>query len=156
MGKQGMADRRVPSNLVLDSIPAKEFGRLRAHLEPVILEFGQVLYEPAGPIRHVYFPVDSLISLLTAVDKRRTLEVGMVGNEGMAGIPFVLGMDVSDVRALVQGEGKAWRMASAPFRVEASLIPLCLRFDGADLANGGLQSLPFGAVAVGPLAADDS
>ena len=91
---------------------------MQAELEPVAVSFGQVLYEPGQEIRHVYFPVDCLISLLTAVDKRRSLEVGMVGNEGMAGMPFILGMGVSGVRALVQGRGDALRMASAPFRIE--------------------------------------
>jgi hypothetical protein len=56
--------------------------------------------------------------LLTTVDKRRSLEVGMVGNEGMAGMPFILGVGVSGVRALVQGQGDALRMAAAPFRIE--------------------------------------
>ena len=106
------------ANRVLANIPAKEYKRLKAHLEPIELKFGQVLYEPGESIRHVYFPVDCLISLLTAVDKRRTLEVGMVGNEGMAGMPFILGMGVSGVRAIVQGGGTALRMASAPFRIE--------------------------------------
>ncbi len=106
------------SNRVLASVPAREYKRLQAHLEPIELKFGQVLYEPGKSIRHVYFPVDCLISLLTAVDKRRTLEVGMVGNEGMAGMPFILGMGVSGVRAIVQGGGNALRMASAPFRIE--------------------------------------
>jgi len=77
-----------------------------------------VVYEPGRAIQHVYFPVDCLISLLTAVDKRRTLEVGMVGNEGMAGMPFILGMGVSGVRAIVQGGGTALRISSAPFRTE--------------------------------------
>jgi hypothetical protein len=103
---------------VLATIPPREYKRLQLHLEPVTLEFGQVLYNPGKPIRHVYFPVDCLISLLTAVDKRRTLEVGMVGSEGMAGMPFILGMGVSGVRAVVQGRGSALRMASAPFRTE--------------------------------------
>jgi len=71
----------------------------------------------------VYFPVNCLISLLTAVDKRRTLEVGMVGNEGMAGMPFILGMGVSGVRALVQGGGEALRMSAAAFRVEFERSP---------------------------------
>jgi CRP-like cAMP-binding protein len=106
------------TNRVLATIPPREYKRLQAHLEPVTLKFGQVLYNPGKPIRHVYFPVDCLISLLTAVDKRRTLEVGMVGREGMAGMPFILGMGVSGVRAVVQGEGNALRMASAPFRTE--------------------------------------
>ena len=104
-------------NRVLAGIPSKDYGRLD-QLEPVSLEFGQVLYEAGGKIRHVYFPVDCLISLLTAVDKRRTLEVGMVGNEGMTGMPFILGMGVSGVRALVQGAGAALRMSAAPFRIE--------------------------------------
>jgi CRP-like cAMP-binding protein len=106
------------TNRVLASIPAKEYKRLQARLEPVELKYGQVLYEPGKSISHVYFPIDCLISLLTAVDKRRTLEVGMVGNEGMAGMPFILGMGVSGVRAIVQGGGNALRMASGPFRIE--------------------------------------
>ena len=111
------------TNRVLASIPPKEYQRLRAQLEPVTLRFGQVLYQPGKPIRHVYFPVDCLISLLTAVDKRRTLEVGMVGNEGMAGMPFILGIGVSGVRALVQGGGNALRMDAAHFRIEFDRNP---------------------------------
>jgi CRP-like cAMP-binding protein len=105
-------------NRVLASLPGRELKRLQANLEPVALKFGEVLYEPGKPIRYVYFPTDSLISLLTAVDKRRTLEVGMVGNEGMAGMPFILGIGVSGVRAIVQGGGSALRMASGPFHIE--------------------------------------
>jgi len=108
---------------VLASIPPKAYKRLQAQLEPTHLAFGQVLYEPQKPIKFVYFPVDCLISLLTAVDKRRTLEVGMVGNEGMAGMPFILGIGISGVQALVQGEGTALRMASAPFRTEFNRNP---------------------------------
>jgi CRP-like cAMP-binding protein len=89
----------------------------------VKLTFGQVLYEPGRTIRHVYFPLDCLVSLLTAVDRKRTLEVGLVGNEGMAGMPFILGAGVSGVRALVQGAGGALRMASAPFRREFDRTP---------------------------------
>jgi CRP-like cAMP-binding protein len=113
-----MTDRMRESNRVLASIPSRDFRRLQQELEPVELKFGQALYEPGKPIRHVYFPVDCLISLLTAVDKRRSLEVGMVGSEGMAGMPFILGIGVSGVRAIVQGGGGALRMASAPFRIE--------------------------------------
>jgi len=113
-----MAAQARGSNRVLANIPTKEYRRLQANLEPVKLKFGQVLYEPGKPIQRVYFPVDCLISLLTAVDRRRTLEVGVVGNEGMAGMPFILGMGVSGVRAIVQGEGLALCMASGPFRIE--------------------------------------
>ncbi len=113
-----MTERMPLTNLILASLPRKTSQRLLAQLETVSLKFGQVLYEPGKAIRHVYFPIDCLVSLLTAVDKRRTLEVGMVGNEGMAGMPFILGVGVSGVRALVQGQGGALRMAAAPFRVE--------------------------------------
>jgi CRP-like cAMP-binding protein len=105
-------------NWVLASIPPKDYRRLRSQLEPVSLKFGKILYEAGGKIRHVYFPVNCLISLLTAVDKRRTLEVGMVGNEGMTGMPFVLGIGESAVRALVQGAGDALSMPAAHFRIE--------------------------------------
>jgi hypothetical protein len=84
------------------------------------VKFSKVLYEPGKAIRYVYFPIDCLISLLTAVDKRRTLEVGMVGNEGMAGIPFILGMGISGVRALVQAVALNCEW---PFRVEFDRIP---------------------------------
>jgi CRP-like cAMP-binding protein len=120
---KAMKERKLAQNGLLAGLPQKEYARLRAELDPVSLKFGQVLYEPGRSIRHVYFPVDCLISLLTAVDRRRSLEVGMVGHEGMAGMPFILGIGVSGVRALVQGEGEALRMAAAPFRLEFDRSP---------------------------------
>jgi CRP-like cAMP-binding protein len=113
-----MTARQASGNRVLDDIPAPEYRRLEAQLELVTLKFGEILYEPGQPIRDVYFPINCLVSLLTAVDRRRTLEVGMVGNEGMAGMPFILGVGLSGVRALVQGGGDALRMASERFRIE--------------------------------------
>jgi len=113
-----MPHRSALSNKILASIPGGDCQRLSRQLEPVSLRFGQVLYEPGRAIRYVYFPVNCLVSLLTSVDRQRTLEVGMVGNEGMAGMPFILGVGISGVRALVQGAGQALRMASTPFRAE--------------------------------------
>jgi CRP-like cAMP-binding protein len=110
-------------NTILASLPQKERERLQAALEPVSLKFGQLLYEPGKAIQHVYFPINCLISLLTTVDKRRSLEVGMVGNEGMAGMPFILELGVSGVRAIVQGGGDALRMAAGPFRIEFERNP---------------------------------
>ena len=106
------------ANHVLAAVPRQAYRRMLPSLEPVELIYGQVLYEPLGPIRHVYFPLDCLVSLLTAVDERRTLEVGMVGSEGMVGMPMALGIGVSAVRALVQGGGTALRMTAAHFRAE--------------------------------------
>jgi CRP-like cAMP-binding protein len=118
-----MAKRAAVSNRILASISPLEYQRLARQLDPVTLRFGQVLYEPGKAIKHVYFPVDCLVSLLTAVDRRRTLEVGMVGFEGMAGMPFILGVGFSGVRALVQGAGQALRMDAAPFRIEFDRNP---------------------------------
>jgi CRP-like cAMP-binding protein len=106
------------ANHVLAVLSRPAYRRMQSGLDPVELNYGQVLYEPKGTIDHVYFPVDSLVSLLTAVDDQRNLEVGMVGNEGMVGMPMVLGISVSAVRALVQGSGTALRMTAARFRAE--------------------------------------
>lgn len=103
------------ANSLLAALPRMEYQRLAAGLEPVVLTFGDVLYEPGEPIRHVYFPSKSLVSLLTLVDGRLALEIGMVGPEGMLGTTLALGVGVSPVRALVQGAGVAMRMKSARF-----------------------------------------
>jgi CRP-like cAMP-binding protein len=108
-------------NSLLAAIPRKEYRRLLAALEPVTLTFGDVLYEPGDTIRHVYFPCSSLISLLTLADGHLALEVGLVGRDGMVGIPLVLEHNVSAVRVLVQGGGMALRMTTARFRKEFKL-----------------------------------
>ncbi|MGI9166551.1 MAG: Crp/Fnr family transcriptional regulator [Pyrinomonadaceae bacterium] len=112
--------RDVPvENRLLAALPPKEYQRLLPELEHVVLEFGKILYEPGDTVRHVYFPNDSIISLLSTVAKRSTLEVGIVGNDGMAGISVFMGVDTSRTRALVQGPGTAARMRSAALRRES-------------------------------------
>jgi CRP-like cAMP-binding protein len=108
---------------MLAALPRKQYQRLLTGLKPIALTFGEVLYEPGERILHVYFPNDSLVSLLTLVEGHRALEVGMVGREGMVGVPLALGMDVSPVRALVQGAGVAMRMKSARFCEEIRNSP---------------------------------
>jgi len=102
-------------NHLLAALPLKECQRLLTFLTPVELTFGKTLYEPGKPIGHVYFPINCVVSLLTTVEKRRQLEVGLVGHEGMVGIPLALGISVSPVRALVQCTGTVLRMTSARF-----------------------------------------
>jgi CRP-like cAMP-binding protein len=110
-------------NSLLAAVPRKAYRSLRAGLEPVTLTFGEVLYEPGETIRHVYFPGASLVSLLTLADGHLALEVGLIGREGMVGIPLVLGHSASSVRALVQGTGTALRMASSRFHDEFRSCP---------------------------------
>ena len=121
------ANQPSTANHVLAALPRPAYRRMLTGLKTVQLNYGQVLYEPEGRIHHVYFPVDSLVSLLTAVDKSRTLEVGMVGNEGMVGMPMALGFGISAVRALVQGSGTAMRMTAKRFHREFSRNPLLQR-----------------------------
>jgi CRP-like cAMP-binding protein len=111
-----------PANRLLASLPAKEYQRLLPELEPVPLAFALIIYAPGDTIRHVYFPNDSIVSLLAAEDHHASLEVGMIGNEGMAGISVFMGVNRSRTLALVQGAGTALRMKSAALRKEADHV----------------------------------
>ncbi len=108
-----------PANRLLAALPIEDYQRLLPELKLVSLAFGKILYEPGAIIRHVYFPNDSIVSLLSAVTERSTLEVGIVGNEGMAGISVFMGVERSSTRALVQGGGSAMRMKSADLGKES-------------------------------------
>jgi len=111
--------KRAPiANSLLAALPHTTYRRLLDGFEPVSLTFGQILYEPGKPIRQVYFPTDSLVSLLTLVEGHMAIEIGLVGREGMLGVPVALGINASPVRALVQGSGTALRMSAARFRSE--------------------------------------
>ena len=101
-------------NLLLASLPRTAADELMPQLTPIDLVFGDVLYKPGQPIREVYFPLEGLVSLLTVVGSM-ALEVGMVGREGMVGIPLALGVARSPMRALVQGAGTSLRMSRAGF-----------------------------------------
>jgi CRP-like cAMP-binding protein len=108
--------QRTPAaNRLLESLPNSDRRRVLSECETVELAFGDVLYTPGERVSHVYFPTSSFISLIIPVDGTTSLEVGLIGNEGMFGIPLVLGVDVSPVRAVVQGAGSALRMDAPAF-----------------------------------------
>ncbi len=106
----------LTENRLLTTLSPKEFREILPDMERVSLPLAQVLYNCGDTIRHVYFPLDSLISLLSAVDNRSTLEVGVVGNEGMTGIGIFLGVKASRFQAIVQGAGDALRMKTSDLR----------------------------------------
>jgi len=111
--------RKTPiANSLLAALPDRDYQHLLPGLEPVTLTFGDTIYEPAARIRHIYFPGDSLVSLLTLVEGHLALEVGLIGREGMLGVSLALGINTSPVRALVQGSGTALRMTSRRFLQE--------------------------------------
>jgi len=109
-------------NRLLAALPRNEYKRLLPKLKTVSLILGEVLYEPGDVIKYVYFPNDSIISLISELSETSWLEVGMVGNEGMAGLSVFLGVPSSSTRALVQGAGTAMRMSAAAVRAEASQL----------------------------------
>lgn len=111
------------ANSLLAALPQKDYQKLLPGLEPVTLTFAETIYEPGALIRHVYFPSDSLISLLTLVEGHLALEVGLIGREGMLGVSLALGINVSPVRALVQGTGSALRMKAERFLQEFRRSP---------------------------------
>ncbi|KQN78782.1 Crp/Fnr family transcriptional regulator [Duganella sp. Leaf61] len=122
-------DDRSPTralvNRLLSSLPEEEQGQLARLGEIIKVEVGDVLYEPGQTVRHVYFPLDCLLSLLAVAEGRMTLEVGSVGREGMIGAPVVLGHELAQVRAVVQRAGRAVRIDAGEFRLAyARMEPL--------------------------------
>lgn len=97
-------------NRLLAALPYRASRRLAPYFEEVPLEFGQVLHESGSRIRHVYFPLDGVVSLLTVAGPGKAAEVCIVGNEGIVGGSAALGIDVSYFRAVVQGDGTAVRI----------------------------------------------
>lgn len=116
------ADGDAAVNRLLATLPKNEYKRLLPKLKTVRLVLGEELYEPGETIKYVYFPNDSIISLISQLSETSWLEVGMVGNEGMAGLSIFMGVSTSSTRALVQGSGTAMRMSSAAMRAEANQI----------------------------------
>jgi CRP-like cAMP-binding protein len=119
--------RAGAANRLLATLPATEYARLLSGFESVKLTYGDVLHEPGQEMEHVYFPTDCLVSLLTVVEGHRTLEVGLIGREGMIGSRLALGITTSPVRALVQGTGMALRIRSARFLKEFRRSPALQR-----------------------------
>ncbi len=117
-GYEERASSRAAANRLLASLPDRDWHHLQLLCTTVEVEVGEVLYEPGQPIEYIYFPDDSLISLLAVAEGRMTLEVGSVGREGMIGASVALGHALAQVRAVVQRAGRACRIGSADFCAE--------------------------------------
>ncbi|RJX34090.1 MAG: Crp/Fnr family transcriptional regulator [Oxalobacter sp.] len=115
------------NNLLLAALPRKDRQRFYDGCAIIDLEFSEVLAESGKRIRYVYFPVESFISLVAQIDGHPSLEVGLIGNEGMLGTSLILGVDVAPLHAMVQGSGHALRMSAAQFRRELALSPVLVR-----------------------------
>ncbi len=111
------------NNRLLTDLPGKDREQLLAKCETIELNFAEVLYRPEELIRYVYFPTGSLISLMRPINNSASLEVKLIGNEGMLGITLILGVDVTPFHALVHGKGPALRMTASAFLHELEQSP---------------------------------
>ena len=105
-------------NHLLAALPAAEYERLAAHLEPVPMLLGDILYEPGDQMQHAYFPTTSIVSLHYVMESGASAESAGVGNEGVVGISLFMGGDTTPSSAVVQTAGHAYRLAGRLLKAE--------------------------------------
>lgn len=116
-------------NGLLGALPADEYDGLLPNLELTPLASRATLYQPGEPLTHVYFPVSGVVCLLTVLSGGKGVEVGVVGREGLVGLPAFLGSGHSPGRCLVQVPGHAYRLPREAFlRASGHLDCLLLRY----------------------------
>ena len=108
----------LDKNQLLELLPEPEYTRLAAHLEPVSLRLGEMLYEPDGQLQHAYFPTTSIVSLHYVLESGASAESAGVGNEGVVGIALFMGGNTTSSSAVVQTAGVAHRIASRMLQQE--------------------------------------
>src|SRR5438445_13883524 len=107
-------------NRLLAWLPPDDYNRLLPSLKLVPLKFKQILYEARSPFDYAYFPSRGVISALVVMEDGKAIEVATVGDEGMVGLPLVVGAKTAANRVMVQVPGEALRMAEDVLRWEAS------------------------------------
>src|SRR6202521_4401276 len=105
-------------NHLLAALPQGEFERLLPYLELAPMQLGDVLYESGSKLRHVYFPTDSIVSLLYVMTDGSSAEIAVVGNEGVIGIALFMGGETTPSRAVVQSAGSAYRLVGQKLKDE--------------------------------------
>ncbi|WP_018992492.1 Crp/Fnr family transcriptional regulator [Aromatoleum toluclasticum] len=114
-----MSDSQDPrQNRLLAALPDDEYTRLVPQLELVSLSLGDVLYEPGIQMHHVYFPTDSIVSLMCVMENGAAAEIAVVGNEGIIGVSLFMGGETTPSRAVVQSAGYAYRLAGDRLKEE--------------------------------------
>ncbi|HEY3138938.1 MAG TPA: Crp/Fnr family transcriptional regulator [Blastocatellia bacterium] len=127
------------ANKLLAALSPTEFERLRTSVETVRLHLGQIIYNQGEPIREAYFPESGTISLLSVTEDGLSIEVAIVGNEGMVGLPVPLGITTALFQTVVQVQGSAAkitaRVLTEEFRRTGVLHDMLLRHSYALLAQ---------------------
>lgn len=108
-------DQRM-KNRLLAALPGEEYELLRPNLEHVSYSLGEILFEPPDRIRNIYFPTSSIISFLAELPNGDSVEVGLTGYEGLAGVDVILGVDTASKVATVQAAGDALRIAATSLK----------------------------------------
>lgn len=121
-----------PSNGLLAALPAPDLARLRRKVEPIALAPRQILHTAHAQISDVYFIESGMVSLIARLERGGAVEVGVIGREGLIGLPLAFGVGSSPDEALVQAPGLALRMDADAFRDELdrspALMALLLRY----------------------------
>ena len=122
-------------NRLLAALPPDARDRLVPHLNIVELSLGTVVYESGDTEHHVYFPTDSIVSLLYVMSNGASAEISVVGNEGIVGIAVFMGGESTPSRAIVQSAGRAYRLPGQRIKEEFSrhgeFLNLMLRYTQA-------------------------
>ena len=130
-----VAPHSPKQNHLLAALPVSEFERIAPHLELVILKLGEALYESGGQLKHVYFPTNSIVSLLYVMQDGASAEIAVVGNEGILGISLFMGGETTPSRAVVQSEGVGYRLRAELLKQEFNragpMMHLLLRYTQA-------------------------
>jgi CRP-like cAMP-binding protein len=126
-------------NLLLAALHEEVQDRLFPYLEAVPLSLGMVLYESGDTLRHVYFPTDSIVSLLYVMEDGASAEISVVGKEGLVGVALFMGGESTPSRAIVQSAGYAFRLSARRLRQEfdrhGEMLVLMLRYTQALLTQ---------------------
>jgi len=117
-----VAPARSPrQNRLLAALPEPDYRALVPHLEAMAMPLGLAVYESGGAQGYVYFPVDSIVSLLYVLENGASTEIAVTGNEGIVGISLFMGGETTPSRAVVQSGGHGYRVRAAVLKLEASV-----------------------------------
>ena len=108
-------------NRLLGTLPREEYERLHPRLQPVSFSLGEVVYEFGGHLDYVFFPTNSIVSLLYTMENGTSAEMGLTGNDGVVGIALFMGGGTMPNRAVVQSAGGALRMKAKVLQEEFAL-----------------------------------
>ncbi|MBB6092481.1 CRP-like cAMP-binding protein [Povalibacter uvarum] len=126
-------------NHLLAALPEADFDRFRSHLKLVPMPLGEALYEPGTRLRYVYFPTNSIVSLLYVMADGASAEIAVVGNEGVIGVSLFMGGETTPSRAVVQSAGHAYRLPGQVLKEEftraGAMQHLLLRYTQALLTQ---------------------